>query len=223
MAFIKLKEYCKNHSISYTTGYRWFKNNQIPGAYKTSSGTILVDSEEVSPINNLSKNDQIDPIYFLLDKCVEFQNNEASLLDFTAYILSNFTLVLKENSSFDSPAYSKKSKNEAIQAHYKKIVKIRPEEEIERLKEIKENFSDKDNKDRLIKFVSSLPFEDIDTMVNLFNGVGSINHEIDPSLLKNINSFNKKSMDNQSPYASFRRASKDVDIDLEEKRDEDVK
>jgi len=41
---MKLSKWAKQQGISYTTAWRWFKNNKLPvKAIKTSSGTILVE------------------------------------------------------------------------------------------------------------------------------------------------------------------------------------
>ncbi len=132
MSFIKLKEYCKNHSVAYITGYRWFKNGQIPGAYQTDSGTILIPDNFNS--NSKNKTDKIDAISLLLEKSIEFNNNDASIIDFTAYILSNFSFSLNE--SFNVPIYSKnKPKSEDIQKSFQKFIPTK--EETDRLKTIK--------------------------------------------------------------------------------------
>ena len=44
--YIKLSEYAKNRSITYRTAWNHFKDNKIDGAYKDSTGHILV------PINS---------------------------------------------------------------------------------------------------------------------------------------------------------------------------
>lgn len=138
MSFIKLKEYCKNRSISYITGYRWFKNKQIPGAYQTESGTILIPDD----FNSATKSDKTDAISLLLEKSVEFNNNEASIIDFTAYILSNFNVSLNEDS--DTPKYSKnKPKTEDIQKHFYKFIPAK--DNIDRLKMIRNLIKDNPN------------------------------------------------------------------------------
>src|ERR1700723_464288 len=114
MSHIKLKEYCERNSISYITGYRWFKDKQIPGAYQTPSGTILIPDDYdcgksvvESPPSCISE---------FIAKTIEFSNNGASIGDFAAWILSNFSLNF---SSQDTPKYSKnKPKSEDIQKHF---------------------------------------------------------------------------------------------------------
>jgi hypothetical protein len=115
MKFVKLKEYCKDKSISYTSGYRWFKDGQIPGAYQTDSGTILVPSEDTE---ELSKGDNAMSMF--LKKTIEFSKNEGSVEDFAAWVISTFSLKL--NSS-DVPKYSRVKPNpEDMQKHFQSFI-----------------------------------------------------------------------------------------------------
>lgn len=120
MSHIKLKEYCDRNSISYITGYRWFKDKHIPGAYQTPSGTILIPDDydcaksvvESSP-SSISE---------FIAKTIEFSNNGASIGDFASYILSNFSI--KFTSEQEVPKYSKnKPKSEDIQKHFQQFMK----------------------------------------------------------------------------------------------------
>ena len=88
MSKIKLNEYCKKNSISYITGYRWFKAGQIPGAYQTDSGTILVEDSSSDNVNNYDANR--DAISLFLKKTVEFSKSNSTIEDFAAFIISNF-------------------------------------------------------------------------------------------------------------------------------------
>lgn len=49
---MKLSNWAKLQGISYTTAYRWYKNNRIPNAYQRDTGTILVDEFAKTEINN---------------------------------------------------------------------------------------------------------------------------------------------------------------------------
>ena len=84
MARIKLSEYCKQNGISYLTGYRWFKDGKLPvNAIQTDSGTILVDVPEITNERDIN---------LFLQKAFEFSQNNASINDFAAHIISNFSL-----------------------------------------------------------------------------------------------------------------------------------
>ena len=91
MTNIKLKDYCKKNSITYITGYRWFKNGQIPGAYQTDSGTILVPDDYEAPG---MKNTSNDAMSFFLKKVVEFSKSNSTVENFAAFVISNFQLKL---------------------------------------------------------------------------------------------------------------------------------
>src|ERR1700676_266826 len=117
---MKLKEWAEKTGIKYLTAYRWFKNGDIPGAYQTSSGTILVQDEV--PDEKISN----DAMSIFLKKTVEFSKNNASVEDFAAYIISNFQLKL--NNMTDSPKYSRnKPKSEEVQKHFQQFIKPKGE------------------------------------------------------------------------------------------------
>lgn len=117
MATIKLSEWCTKAGVSYLTAYRWFKSGKLPvAAYQTESGTILVEDEQ--PMNNNTQNDIMS---LFLKKTVEFSKNNASIEDFAAYVLSNFSL--KQSNLGDTPKYSKnKPKSEDIQKHFQQFI-----------------------------------------------------------------------------------------------------
>jgi hypothetical protein len=119
MANIKLKEFCEQNSISYITGYRWFRDGQIPGAYKTDSGTILIPQD--------FKPEQSDHVMSaILKKVVEFSKNDGTVEDFAAWILSTFSLKL--NSVNEKPSYSRnKPKPEEVQKHFQQFIKSQGE------------------------------------------------------------------------------------------------
>lgn len=96
MANVKLSEYAKKNGISYLTANRWYHNDQIPGAFQTESGTILVDE------NAIIKKDQNEAISLLLKKTVEFSNNNASIEDFSSYIINNFNLQVQDPSILEN-------------------------------------------------------------------------------------------------------------------------
>ena len=118
MSNIKLKDFCEQNSISYVTGYRWFKNGDIPGAYQTTSGTILIPDDSEQSITSDNTNNAMS---LFLKKTVEFSKNNSSVEDFAAYVISNFQL--KINGVIEGPKYSKnKPQPQDIQNHFKKFL-----------------------------------------------------------------------------------------------------
>lgn len=54
---MKLSKWAKQQGISYTTDWRWFKNNKLPvKAIKTSSGTIFVEPDLSQNPSSIKKN-----------------------------------------------------------------------------------------------------------------------------------------------------------------------
>ena len=124
MCKIKLSDYCKKNGISYVTGYRWFKEKKLPvKSEQTSTGTILVEDDDVENNMNITQLNQTNDIMSLiLKKTVEFSKNNGSIEDFAAYILSNFSLKL--NSTLENPKYSKhKPNSEEVQKHFQQFIK----------------------------------------------------------------------------------------------------
>ncbi len=134
---MKLKDWADKQGISYLTSYRWFKEGTLPvPAYQTESGTIIVQDDSENMEQCMSNNNQpTNVMSLLLKKTVEFSKNNATVEDFAAYIISNFSLKL--NSENVSPKYSKvKPKSEDIQKHFQRFMK--PKDEIDKLSKIKE-------------------------------------------------------------------------------------
>jgi hypothetical protein len=124
---MKLADWARKQGIAYLTAYRWFKDGKLPvKAYQSESGTIIVEDDDTSEQvmqNTLSTSAQPNSDIFslILRKVVEFSKNSATVEDFAAYILSNFSLKL--NSGTDSPRYSKnKPKSEDIQKHFQQFI-----------------------------------------------------------------------------------------------------
>jgi len=116
MRHIKLKDFCEKNSISYSSGHRWFHAGQIPGAYQTGSGTILVPIEDGSDKPAESKTDVMT---LVLKKTVELSKSDGTLEDFASWVISTFTLKLKSD---DAPKYSKvRPDPKDIQDHFKKF------------------------------------------------------------------------------------------------------
>lgn len=129
MKTIKLVDFCKQNSISYITGWRWFNDGQIPGAYQTDSGTILIPDEDAGGnMANTNSNNPSDSMATFLKKTVEFSKNNATVEEFAAYVISNFQLKL--NGVVDSPKYSRnKPKSEDVQNHFKQFMPDKEKEE----------------------------------------------------------------------------------------------
>lgn len=121
---MKLKDWADKQGIAYITAYRWFKDGTLPvKAYQTESGTIIVQDESETSEKPMASNNQqsSDIMSLFLKKTVEYSKNNASVEDFAAYILSNFSLKL--NSGPDAPKYSKvKPKAEDIQKHFQQFL-----------------------------------------------------------------------------------------------------
>lgn len=126
---MKLKDWADLQGISYLTAWRWFKagDGRLSNAYQSDSGTIIVpddsDSSEQSMGNVVHSNDVMSTV---LKKTVEFSKNNASVEDFAAWILSNFSL--RPNTMSEGPKYSRvKPKSEEVQNHFKQFLKPKGE------------------------------------------------------------------------------------------------
>lgn len=126
---MKLSDWAKKQGISYLTAYRWFRDGKLPvEAYQSESGTIIIkDVPEPSEQTMASNNQSNDTMSLFLKKTVEFSKNNASVEDFAAYVISNFSLKLS-NTLDSSPRYSKnKPKAEDIQKHFQQFLKPKNE------------------------------------------------------------------------------------------------
>lgn len=118
---MKLKEWAEKTGVKYLTAYRWFKAGTLPvKAYQTDSGTIIVEEElesekqEKKLINN-------NAMSVFLKKTVEFSKNNASVEDFAAWILANFSLKPIDDS--ETPKYSRvMPKPEEVQKHFQQFL-----------------------------------------------------------------------------------------------------
>lgn len=104
---IKLKEFCARNSISYITGYRWFKDGQIAGAFQTDSKTILVPENAMLPKVEDTSNDALS---LFLTSTVEFIKNNATVEEFASFVIANFQLKLNASTYNDLPKFKIKSK-----------------------------------------------------------------------------------------------------------------
>jgi len=122
MSRIKLKEYCDRNSISYNTGYRWFKEGKLPvKAFQLETGTILVEDELDSAgraEQPMSGNTQ-EVISSIVKKTIELSVSNATISDFAAYVLTNFCLT-----PINKPKDIKvKPEPEDIQTYYSNMIK----------------------------------------------------------------------------------------------------
>jgi hypothetical protein len=126
---MKLKDWADKQGISYLTAWRWFtaKDPRLATAYQSQSGTIIVPDEEVeTPEPVMLGNTSNDIMSIVLKKTVEFSKNNASVEDFAAWILTNFSL--KPNAHSESPKYSRnKPKPEEVQKHFTQFLKPKGE------------------------------------------------------------------------------------------------
>jgi hypothetical protein len=122
---MKLSNWAKKQGISYITAWRWFNEGRLPvKAYRSDSGTIIVQDESESSEQVMSNPQSNDVMSMVLKKTVEFSKNNGTVEDFAAWILSTFSLRL--NTGTDSPKYSRvKPKPEDIQKHFQQFLKTK--------------------------------------------------------------------------------------------------
>lgn len=120
---MKLSDWADKQGIAYLTAYRWFKSGRLPvSAYQSESGTIIVQDESEVPEQSMVSLQSSDIISIVLKKTVELSKINASVEDFAAWVLSNFTL--RPNISTEGPKYSRmKPKPEEIQNHFKQFLR----------------------------------------------------------------------------------------------------
>lgn len=119
MPKMKLADWARVNGLSYITAHRHFHAGMIPNAHQLDSGTILVEVE--SPEQNMAGSSSNDAMSLFLKKTVEFSKNGASVEDFAAYVISNFSLKLA--SASEGPRYSRqKPKSEDVQKHFKQFI-----------------------------------------------------------------------------------------------------
>lgn len=122
---MKLSNWAKKQGISYITAWRWFNEGRLPvKAYRSDSGTIIVQDESESSEQVMGNPQSNDVMSMVLKKTVEFSKNNGTVEDFAAWILSTFALRL--NTGTDSPKYSRvKPKPEDIQKHFQQFLKTK--------------------------------------------------------------------------------------------------
>lgn len=80
ICFMKLSQWAKEKGLSYQTAWRHFKNGQIKGAYKLSSGTIIVPNkvipkkEKVVIYARVSSNEQKEDLKRQEQRLINFCN-----------------------------------------------------------------------------------------------------------------------------------------------------
>lgn len=50
MIKLKLSEYAKLHSVTYTTAWKWFKDGKIPNAKQMPTGTVVIFDEQLNDV-----------------------------------------------------------------------------------------------------------------------------------------------------------------------------
>ena len=120
---MKLSVWAKKQGISYITAWRWFNEGRLPvKAYRSDSGTIIVQDESESSEQVMGNPQSSDVMTTFFLKTVEFSKNNRTIEEFAAWVMSTFTL--KFNTSTDSPKYSRvKPKSEDIQKHFQQFMK----------------------------------------------------------------------------------------------------
>lgn len=119
MPKMKLADWARVNGLSYITAHRHFHAGMIPNAHQLDSGTILVEVE--TPEQNMVGNSSNDAMSLFLKKTVEFSKSGASVEDFAAYVISNFSLKLA--SASEGPRYSRqKPKAEDVQKHFQQFI-----------------------------------------------------------------------------------------------------
>lgn len=125
---MKLKDWADKQGIAYLTAWRWFKagDPRLVNAYQSESGTIIVPDDFEVMESEMSISQTNDVMSSVLKKTVEFSKNNASIEDFAAWILSNFSL--RRNTVIEAPKYSRnKPKPEEVQKHFQKFMKPKGE------------------------------------------------------------------------------------------------
>ena len=87
---MKLSAYAKKIGVCYQTAWNLYSNNQIPGAYKLPSGTIIVPEDNLynhkknvviyCRVSNQSRKKEIQ---YQVDRCTEFCFNKGITVDKT--------------------------------------------------------------------------------------------------------------------------------------------
>lgn len=125
---MKLKDWADKQGISYLTAWRWFKagDARLAGAYQSDSGTIIVPDDNDTSEQSMLGSTANDVMAVVLKKTVEFSKNNATVEDFAAWILSNYSL--KPHTYVEGPKYSRnKPKSEEIQKHFQQFLKPKGE------------------------------------------------------------------------------------------------
>lgn len=125
---MKLKDWADKQGIAYLTAWRWFKagDPRLSNAYQSDSGTIIVPEDADTMEQPMGTTQTNDVMSAVLKKTVELSKSNASVEDFAAWILSNYSL--KPNHQFDGPKYSRnKPKSEEVQKHFQQFIKPKGE------------------------------------------------------------------------------------------------
>ena len=76
---MKLTKWAKEQGVTYRTAWQWFKDKQIPTAYKTPSGTIIVpdnkslyQEERIAVYCRVSSQSRKDEMEYQVERCCNF-------------------------------------------------------------------------------------------------------------------------------------------------------
>ena len=124
---MKLSNWAKKQGIAYITAWRWFNEGRLPvKAYRSDSGTIIVQDETETPEQVMVNPQSNDVMSMVLKKTVEFSKSSGTVEDFAAWVLSTFSLKL--NTINEKPSYSRnKPKPEEVQKHFEQFLKPKGE------------------------------------------------------------------------------------------------
>lgn len=80
---MRLRQYCKKNHICYMTGYKWFKQGKIEGAYQLQTGTIMIKDEEQNQKEQnvviycrVSNRDRKKELEYQVDRCKNYCLNK---------------------------------------------------------------------------------------------------------------------------------------------------
>jgi hypothetical protein len=196
MKTVKLKAWAESLNIEYLTAWRWHNSGKMPvKSYQTPSGTIFVEVEEDSDVEETFDDSVDSPVSQIIKKAVEMSKSGGPVEDFATFVLSNFKLS-KQEPDRQSNQKSKPTQ-EMTNKHFAKYIgtkKVKPESKM--------FFVDKKDLDDVVK-ASEKGAEDLSAIQDLLTVV-SLNKDdsqVDPQntddmFLKFTKTFPTTSTDN---------------------------
>jgi hypothetical protein len=133
---IKLSEWAKRNGITYATCYRWHKEGTMPvKSYSTATGTIFVEDDN---------KDGITSIELFLKQVVKFSSENKSIVEFSAFVLDNFNLSMKNIVHTVHPSEAPAIAKQEVQNHIKDYIEsVMPEEKKEKIRTLKDSIKTK--------------------------------------------------------------------------------